>query len=549
MIKQLRATFLLVILGLVYTNTICQDLNSAIINDYNRNSISEIFIRYSDSYNSDIQKMFENRSVSEKFDVNEISLKYINSNESRNIIKDDTRINPNRTAAITNFLNERNIGLEVVSYIFNRDANGKMDLSRIHERGLYTAKDTDVRLSGVKVRGLFEMEDYGHELISKSYIIVYDFVNIRTEYNNIYKEDYYKGQISAYVFEIQWNDEIQAMIFDSWIDDDTPQDQIAEKIKAYNNIYIPVKCDLRATTTASTVKDKSNDFKTWLAEANNNISHEIQKNFDDFAVISAITNLNPIRSKIGLKEGLKPGLRFYVYENVMKGDGNIAKSRQGVLRATHNIVDNRYVATGQNPESEFRQIAGNKLELGQSLMEKRDLGFSLSAGYASTLLRGKSNDSIAGNIGGAHIDIGYEIFMKSKLMSSYTMIACNIEASAFNVALSYYIGLSIRNFEILPFVGFGLDHYSVPDSPDIQSSEGSKYGAWFVQGGLRMHVNIYYPVQFFAACEWNQIVSIGDYYDELSGTIKEFTVDNSLKHYKYRSLNGLHTYGGIRICF
>ncbi|MDL2242122.1 hypothetical protein LJC25_00115 [Bacteroidales bacterium OttesenSCG-928-K03] len=556
MTKNLRLTSLLILLLSVNFNLFGQNFDNAVVQDYNRNSISEIFIRYGDSYDSYIQKRFETYTSSNKFDINEIPLKYINAKDNRSNVKENIYMNYDRTAPVTKYLNENNVGLDVVSYIFNRDSKGKMDLNRIHERGLYTAKDTDVRLSSAKVRGLFEIEDLGHELIDNSYLIVYDFVNIRTEYDKTDKKDYYKGQVTAYLFQVQWNEKIEGMIFDSWIDEDTPADQIAEKIKAYNDIYIPVKCVLRVTTSVTNVKDKDNDFNSWLNSAMNNIGHEIQTNYSDFAVKTPITNLKPIRAKIGLKEGLKPGLRFYAYDNVMKSDGTVKKSRQGVLRVTNNIVDNRHVATGENPESQFRQIAGKKLEAGQSLVEKRDLGFSVSAGYSSTLLRGENTISIdgedttriLGNIGGFHLDVAYELFLNQNI-SNYAMIGLNVEGDALNVALSYNFGLSIRNFELLPYVGFGLDYFMAPNSPDVDTKEGNKYSAWFVQGGVRAHVNIYYPVQLFVACEWNQAIVIGETYHELAGTITEFVENDKVKDYKFRNITGLHAYGGIRICF
>ena len=539
--------FLLILLALTPTEFFGQGANRGISNDYTRSSISEVYVNYSDWYNSDIQKSFQNRLISDKFDINEIPLKYITSSDSRTTKKEDSYISVNKTASLTKVLNEANVGLSVVSYTFNRTTNGKMDLSKVHERGLYTAKDTDITLSSAKIRGLFEVEDFGHELINNSYVIVYDYVNVRLESDDT--GEHYRGQAVAYLFQLQWSDGIESQIFDAWIDDDTPQSEIKSRIAAYNDIQVPVKCVLRATANATSIKDKTSDFNTWLQQANNNITFAIQKEHAAFSVTSAITNLNPIRSKIGLKEGLKPGTRFYVYDNVMRANGNIGKSRQGVLRATHKIVDNRHVATGQNPESEFRQIAGKRLDTGQSLVEKRDRALSIAAGLSSTMLHGQANDSIAGNTAGFHADVAYEIFGKSKMVH-YAMLSLDLEGSALSFALSYNFGWNFRALEVLPYVGFGADSYMVPAEANLSDEI---FGAWFLQAGLRTHINIVYPLQFFLSCGWNQQIFEGEVHRELSGTVQKYEIEGEdgakLKSFTFRELNGLHMQTGLRFCF
>jgi hypothetical protein len=195
------------------------------------------------------------------------------------------------------------------------------------------------------------------------------------------------------------------------------------------------------------------------------------------------------------------------------------------------VADNRTVATGESPESEFTKIAGyGRVVEGLTLVEKKDLNLSLGVGFNS-IPQGRAVTS------GFHADLSYENHTL-KGFCSYTSLALNLDGDAMNFILSYGYGLRIPNFEIYPFAGFGMDTYSSEGSDDHEKSD---LNAYVLQGGLRAQVNIFYPVYLFWNLSYNTVFGKGDNYQNLEGLSNDKG--------DFRDMNGMQTALGIRYCF
>ena len=124
-----------------------ENFKEVVSTDYNRSSISCVFI--DGRYNSqpDIAKFYKSFEISDKFDYNNIPTKFITL--------DKKLMNEHYVQTPTTYLNMNhsdgfgNLGKEVVSYIFNRKDDGSFDDSRIKSRGLYNANDQDIKNAAV----------------------------------------------------------------------------------------------------------------------------------------------------------------------------------------------------------------------------------------------------------------------------------------------------------------------------------------------------------------------------------------------------------------
>ncbi|MDD2560356.1 MAG: hypothetical protein PHE04_06795 [Bacteroidales bacterium] len=522
---------------------------------YTRNSASIVRLEYGDSYDPEVAAFINNARLGGRFDINDIALQALKIDESRTFYPEGSSLPkaPDRTELISTMLNGQKAGQQIVAYIFNRQADGSMNLDRVFERGEYSAHDVDMRLSGtLKVE---TVRDAGSQLIGRSYLMVYDVTNLRKEYSGEgdSRELYWKATSALYLFKLNWDEQDLDTFYDKyWLDENTPAEEKQAKKDAFEAWNIPVELVSRVNLSDKSIStgieankrmgvlgDKKKTDEQRLSDAFaelhqqicSDLNYKIEKQHEDFVVTTPITSLRPIRAKIGTKEDVRHGLRFYAYGFKGNSDGSIKLVRKGILRATKNIADNRIVATGESPESEFTKIAGyGRVVEGLTLVEKKDLNLSIGVGFNSI------PQGIAVS-GGFHADLSYENHTR-KGFCAYTSLALNIDGSAMNGILSYGYGLRIPNFEIYPFAGVGIDAYSFEGD---DAYEDSDLNAYLLQGGLRAQLNIFYPVYLFWNVSYNTVFLKGSVYESLEG------VSNSLGD--FRDMNGTQTALGVRFCF
>lgn len=515
----------------------------------NRNSLSLIHLDYNDNYSHTINQLFSSARPDARYDQNDIPTKRIVVNGKR--IWQDQSGNyeaPDRTKQIQAYLNEKNVGNEILSYLFNRTSQtGIMDLTRLHRRGEYDATDDNILESRSTKRGIEAIKENGFNLINNSYILVYDFANIRYEYK---KEDdggdyYWYATPAAYLFKIEWNENLQNELFDCWVDADTPAREAIMRKKAFERLSVPLRFVIKRVDNNlsecsgieeqqrkinnGSKREHSNDelktqaFNKLIYMGADRLGEQIESKHQPFRISNALYATSPIRAKIGAKENIRVNDRYFVYEHTQGSDGTIQKSRKGVVRATTHIARNQHIASGNSATTEFYQIAGGKLQEGMSIEEKHSLYFNLDLGYRY------------GNLEGVYAGLSSNLYA-TRATNHNAMIGATVWKEAVTVTLDYGFGLRGNNFDIYPYVGFGMDSF-LKDKEEENTSEGSdKNIGWLAQGGLRFDINLYYPVQLFGAVEYNYLWSKGEGYAEKMRS-------------KNRDINGVNAYGGIRFCF
>lgn len=512
----------------------------------NRNSMSLIQLDYNDSYSQAIDQLFAGSRLDARYDINNIATKRIIVNGKRAWVNSSGDYEaPDRTQQIQDFLNDKNIGLEIISYLFNRNPqSGRMNLDNIYKRGEYNASDENIRESQATKRGTDEIKEDGFTLINNSYILIYDYANIRYEYkkNSNGKEDYYwLATPAAYLFKIEWSEAYQNQLFNGWIDKNTPAHEISARKRAFDNMVVPLQFVMKKTDNTLSVSTgieeqrkevengakrkytndelKNQSFNQMVYLAAESLGEQIESKHQAFHITNAIYTTQPIQSKIGSKENVRVNDRYYVYEHTIQGDGTTRQRRKGVIRATTHIARNQQVASGNSGTTEFYQIAGGQLEEGMTLEEKHSLYLNLDLGYRY------------GKLEGGYAGLSTNLYA-TRATNHNAMLGVTIWKEAATVTLDYGFGLRCNNFAIYPYVGAGLDAFF----KDEDEADFGKNNAWLAQGGVRFDLNLYYPLQLFGAVEYNHLLQKGEGYAEKMIT-------------KNRDINGVNAYGGLRICF
>lgn len=515
-----------------------------------RNSLSLIRLDYPDAYSDQIRQVFDLLRLDDRYDINRIPTQRITVNGNRTYTdKDGNFIAPDRTRQISDFLNAENTGLEIISYLFDRNPRtGQLSLERLYQRGAYNASDENVRESRATKRGEEEIKEAGFALIDRSYLLVYDYANIRYDYrkgSNADEGDYYwHATPTAYLFKIEWSEDLQNQLFDCWIDENTPSFEIGRRKKAFSRLQIPIQFIRRATDDDFSVNTgieeqqrqvdqggkrsfsnetlKETAFTQLIYKAADALGEKIESKYSDFHIQNTIYAVHPIRAKIGKKENVRVNDRYFVYEYQMKDDQTLKRNRRGVIRATNHIADNRGVATGHTPTTEFYQIAGSPLAEGMTIEEKHSLYVNLDLGYRY------------GNLEGGYIGLSTNLYA-ARAANHNVLLGVTVGDKTVTVTLDYGFGIRCNNFALYPYLGAGLDCF-LNEKEDRSHSTTDGNRAWLAQGGVRFDLNIYYPVQLFGAVEYDYLFDKGDAYREKMEA-------------RDRNPGGVNVYGGLRICF
>lgn len=519
---------------------------------YDRVGLSPIYISYHDSLTSIVKNYYSNIAYDARYDMNNIPTKSIPMNMSRYIIeyKKDSEgkmvANYNLrdiSENITSYLNDHNVGLEIISTIFNRKSDGRMDLLLLHHRGQYSSTDEDYLKSISTKRGADALKDTGENLIDKSYIVVFDNLNLRYEKGKPNAEgkrtDYYKGSIITYLYKIVWSEELLNQVWDCWIDENTPKGEIAAKKAAFEKIQIPIRLVYKYTNNSLSVtsdpkrpteekmgnlevgNNKVGRYNTILNDGNNNSFNSLEGNVSDLSLKTTIFDIRPIRAKIGSKEGVNTDYAFYVYEDVLNADNTISQKRKGLVKATNNISDNDRITTGDFAPTEFYQYAGKSLVPGMSMIEKKIIGLSLTIGYAGFYHKtnGLDNSFCVGlefdGYGGRHA--------QWMVAADFTM-----RKDVYNFGVNLGYGFRMNNFQLYPIVGIYGD--MLKKDADLQENGLG----WLGKLGLRANINIYYPVQLFVQGGYNMFLFGNDTYKNHNGG---------------KSGQGIYFGTGLRFCF
>lgn len=501
--------------------------------DYKRNSLSIIVVDRGDNYDDTVFEAVRSIDLGDKFDLNLIP--------TNRITISGNRANTVGGIEVGKAVNASDLGKEILSYWFDRQADGTMNAKRLEQRGNYNADDQDVLNARAAKVGPESLGDVGYALINGSYVMILDYSGIKSSKNDK-NEVSWSVTTNAYVYQIDYSQDIEAQVIEAWIyEDDTPE-VIAQKNEAYDKILVGMspKATVSYTTSA---KEADGGVRAAIVEGYGETLLRLENQIPAWNVTTAIAKRNPLRAKIGTKEGVKNRMRFRAY--LVKGDknGNPYTVPKGYIRAT-TIADNRGMATGQSTKfTEFYQISGGKIDEGMTIKQKNDLGMGVSLGYkvgglapynltvdylASINTKGFSHYGL--------LNIGYDMFSGSKIgdkvgqylpAGSLTGLTDG-GISYINFGIGYGFGIRpIRHVELMPFIMGGgdymMNHNDFLNEYAGEETEDSFMDkvAWYGNAGLRVNFNVKYPLQLFIQADYTLLfVKEGSYYEAFNELLK-----------------------------
>lgn len=496
----MKKLFLSILIAICPMMAFSQPGTNAVEPDYyDRSSLSIIVVNRGDKWDGEINNFLSGLEISEKFDINDIPIKKFSVN------------NPNRSDPIgqemaNSLVEESGVMKQVLAYIFNRQPDGSMDASRIVDRGLYNAKDQDI-LNAAAAKIHDQRLAWGEKLVDNSYILVLDFWNLSKDHSQNAGDHYY-AWIDAYAYKIDFDGQkLDEFYRNAWADPDSSPSQKAAARKWFDNLHVgftPVASVMETNSgresamaaIASIITLKGNTNLTMngaMNEAYTNIMYSLEKKIPQWNVAVPVISTNPIRAKIGDKEGIRNGQRYRAYSYAEDKDGKLVSQARGYLRAIK-IVDNIGVATGNSVTSEFCQISGlEDIQEGWTIKQSNDSKMSLAL---EPRVGGVSKFSV--NIG---MDYLFHIFENGNTL--YGLFNLGVDPAAwhfekgfntYNLIFSAGAGYAFRftrMFELTPYAVVGMDWLAV------RKESFAANGAFFFEPGARFAVN-FYPFSVYA---------------------------------------------------
>jgi len=486
--KHFYASLSILVFGFLFFgfDASCQDFEEAlhrrpavIPEAYDRSSLSWALVYNSgDSYITRVKKSYNKIYHTDKFFINPLKEDVF---EFRGARSTDTGKIP--ADVLETRLNEKKISQQIISHWYNRTEDGRMDMERIHKRGMANATDADVLREQSTTRGNWALMDYGNRLIDKSYIVTLDFSNVRSVDTDTYYG--YRATVYASLFRVNLSEEDKELIYDAWVLEDDSDEEARKKRELFETIEPTLEYVTQITTNVNSynykegtflgtiTSEKSTEelFQDLAQSGYDNVLFELERNYDDFNVITPLYSTRPLGAKIGKKEGLSVDQRFFVYEHRYNPETqDIKEVRRGVIRATSDITDNREeIATGDMEPSRFYQVAGRRLEEGYVLQQNNDYGIGLHFGPD------------LGEIGGGSAGVSYQIGRAIGVRALYATGNIGFDSKEypnfrpindpgydFDGNVSFFrwdVGLEkgihfFRNFELRPYIGYGQEQES-----------------------------------------------------------------------------------------
>ncbi|MBO7511088.1 MAG: hypothetical protein J6T35_07880 [Bacteroidales bacterium] len=523
--------------------------------NYNRNSLSLIYLLKGDSYDDSIENMALRQTVGEKFDANTIAVKTLRAEVGRDKIASDEEV-----AAL---LAKKQVGKRIVAFVFNRRKSGMMDDELLKSRGVYNAKAQDIADAGSTQVGMYAIQASGGKLLRQSYVTVFDYAveYVPAKHTKDEKQDEaWKVHSVAYAFKVDISDDVLADFYEKcWIYSDDSDEVKAAKKAAWDNYTFALKRVAGAVHT--TTVNAQNKVASAMSSSYSNLMESLEKSIADWQVKATICDVNPLRSKIGTKEGIRNGDRYQVWGYVADEQGRISSKKTGYVRATK-IANNAGKTAAQKADpSEFYQVGGyGRVEDGQVLQQSRDARLSVYPYYKYSLshmtdfnvgLDYLLSINTAGMCQYLFLNFGFDfgslgVFNKPDYASPYALDGKPITDFFFvNVSFGYGFGLHVSRYvEFTPYVAVGMDNVSSSQLEKFFKDDEAKKKklftdstGWFGDVGLKVNI-LPYPFQVFGIVDYSFLFLKGSVYNE---------VNNSMGARQHKS--GVNFGGGIRYCF
>ncbi len=384
---------------------------------YSRSSFSYLLVDFeNERYAQRLRQELNKAIVPKKFDYNDIPTKHIKAPYLRASSERRDLSAMEKGRLISDALKHNEYAQKIMRYWWQVQEDGSYSIDLIQKRGLYNATDVDVNLVDASKVGRARLADAGVNLIGKSYVLVLDYENIRTmreiyDYQDAVarerakrmsktfepverKRNGFKGRLTAYLYKLNYSDTIQGYLDASFINESKFD------LTKFNNIFNHIRRPYKFITSEALdidgtqlnkgqplapliQKSKEQLFAEMVHSSILKVVRILEGRVEAFRVKTSVTSINPIKAKVGTKEGLRHERRFFVWEYVANRREQIVARKVGTIRARR-VANNLYDKLGNTQETEFYQIGGRTISEGMTIQERKDAGIGVGLG-AGTL--------------------------------------------------------------------------------------------------------------------------------------------------------------------
>lgn len=387
--------------------------------NYRRSSIYSILLQHSgQKYVEDVRDAYMQQPLSDKFNDHSLSIVSLETSCGAKKYEEEE--------VISKFLEDNNVAQRMVAKWFGRDKkDGTFDINMLMERGYYDASLHDVQLSSLLQRGSSIMADAGEDLISNTFVIVYDIIYIDKEENAQKTKRILNGvseglklvsafipggsivgtvtdltksavdmasaisnmisgfsvKINAHLYQLEWNDEIAATFYSQYyIERGHPDPQKAalwpQAASLFKLKYIGSESSVSAKTVARGLYSPQDVIRKVTLRAVNKSVADLQRSNEVFRVKVPISKVSDdcVYASIGMKEGVQESDIYEVLEAVINEDGYMEYNKVGTVKPVR-IWDNRYMAIEEGAENadieqtEFEIVSGKGFYPGMLLRQ------------------------------------------------------------------------------------------------------------------------------------------------------------------------------------
>ncbi len=445
------------------------------------------------------------------------------TNEWNHALADDPNIRnigtlPNLGKSTTETqLNQMNAGKAILDMLLCRDSQG------LHMDVLYSQALSNTILEEEEIASLDASagkdevlkREISRQLMKSNYILIFYKVK--------------KKEIKYYwkAFKVLIDDEIIDQAFMNWRDP-----------ARYDQIRVPVKY-----VGSGRYKDL------------NKLIIKIAKKIPDFAVRGSIGSVHPTLARIDARQGMRNMDKVFIYGIYADKEGNLSSKKKGTTRATIVSQDNTRLlsVSGKNPSKKKGDIAVLRDRNRSSISVEGQASFGNDPRYGGRLQyelmlyfskKGLANYFL--------LDLGYNQYNKEPFGYWYDGNLGTVAQPQWrNVEglFGYGLGFNFLNkFELMPYVLGGIQ-FNIMGSPSYiayWSYKSQNWSSWSDKenkpklgiigyGGLKLSINVYYPVQLIVGADYNYIF-----------TPKEETANPIVDCHK---TNRLNYYVGLRYHF
>lgn len=484
---------------------------------YDRTSLTVLFLDFSEPNFDEVRNVIQKIKFSEKYDYNNLSSPFIKPSFRRQSFSSDLQI------LLFHEFNKLKLGNQILAKWYDRKPDGTMSLGLIHQRGRFTSTDQHYSIAQSLKRGNSALEDYGERLINLSYILVIDMQNVRRNPNSTSTTNLgWQADAVGYIYRINYDENARKTFYDSWIQLNDDKKIREEKNKIFDSNFIPItfvdKFVIEQVEDRKGFNESAN-LQTLVEIAYRELIHKAEVMIGDFKVKTPLYSTNPLRAKIGLKEGLKADDRFFVYEHTLDVLNGITDvKRVGVTRSTGNISDNRHEAKGGMESTKFYQISGSRLKSGMILQQANDIGLEVSVLRSLGAIEGTNyrfDYRLGRHLGIRSTFVILEFGFQSKQYSEANTILgySSTKFSFFRLEQGLAKGFQMsRNIELRPFLNYGFEFTNNKEIPNDYN-----VGAFYLRPGAYLSLNIRHYFQLVGG--WNYYFISGWFLDQADNEV------------------------------